>query len=124
MGRRYAPPADIVDSIGWRFERIVDYAFGGLHHVRHYKVEKGMARFLVYQDMSTFDSDLLTRLVIASHQYGVRAEIHPCNFHYLEVYLHPRAQREGATYARHPSPFELIERIVALATGNGWRRNI
>lgn len=102
-----------------RFDRVVDYVFGGKHHVRKFQVchngRHAYAEFTIYGGMATVDFNKLTRLVIASHLYGVRAEIDPCNMQMLKIYLHARETRLGSMSERHPGTFELIEMIVDRA---------
>lgn len=100
-----------------RFERVINYAFGGKHHVHKYKENSRFAEFNLTTGcgLSTTDFDQLTRLVVASHLYGVRAEIVACNMHFVKVYLHARHKRDGSLYERHPDAIELIEMIVDRA---------
>lgn len=63
--------------------------------------------------MASFDNDTLTRLVLVSHDEGVRAAIFPRTFRELTVALHTRPAREGRLWERHPT----IEQAVA-----DWRK--
>lgn len=85
---------------------------------------------LLLQELSTFDNETLTRLVIAAHENCVRVALRPwCNEHHeprrtramrlmfthdigygelvpmppvMEVTLHARSARTGRLFARHP----------------------
>ena len=61
------------------------------------------------RDMSTFDFDQLTRLVLLCHEARIRVDIAPCNPQYLRVSFWQR-QAEGGVSQRHPSIQEAIER--------------
>ena len=97
-----------------RMERLVGYAFGGLHHV--YKLKRNVEgngyewwRFSIFDDISTHDSDKLTRLVVASLEYGVRVSVVQGGPHRLGVILHPRKMREGSFHERIDTPEKAIK---------------
>lgn len=96
-----------------RIERVINHAFGGWHHVKVKERTPKYARVNVCQDLSTHDWDLLTRLVVAAHTYGVRVEIAPCNMHFVSVWLHPRFTREGSLTDQHPDAHSLAERATS-----------
>jgi len=50
--------------------------------------------------LATWDTDGLTRLVVAAHEHRCRVEIRP-SMDYLVVTVHPR-QADGNLYERHP----------------------
>lgn len=58
--------------------------------------------------LATFDSDLLTRLVILCHDECIRLEIVP-NMRYLKLRFHQRHGREGSVMHIHPT----IEQAIA-----------
>ena len=51
--------------------------------------------------LSTYDSNALTRLVIAAHRNRVRIAISPKSQLSIEITAHPR-QSNGDLYSRHP----------------------
>lgn len=96
-----------------RYTRVINHAFGGRHHVKIKEENKLYIRLVSYRDLSTYDHDRLTALVIAAHTYGVRVEIVPCNMQYVSIYLHARDTREGSSqWSRHPTALDLAERAT------------
>jgi hypothetical protein len=65
-----------------------------------------------YARLGTFDSDWLTRLVIAAHEYAVRMEIGATSNGNLPggmaITLYQRAHDGDSFYSRHPDLKELI----------------
>lgn len=65
--------------------------------------------------LATWDSDGLTRLVIAAHDACARACIAPASPTYLRIMLHPRA-RNGSFMEGHPTMEDAIARFRAIHT--------
>jgi hypothetical protein len=87
-----------------RIARVLSRAYRGMHHVPGWEKRKSADtgfRVVIPPGISTFDLDVLTRLVVAAHDEAVRVEIVPAGPRDLALYLHPR-QREGRMYERHP----------------------
>ena len=59
-------------------------------------------------DLSTWDWDTLTNLVLYAHAYRVRVELSGAAPRYLRVSLHAR-EATGSTTERHPGLMELME---------------
>lgn len=62
---------------------------------------------------STYDGDLLTRLVFLCHDKHVRAELRDGGFGRIKIIITPR-DREGYIFERHPTIGEALE---------NWREN-
>jgi hypothetical protein len=101
----------VADLLGWVFYGIYHLDYGALRRANwgntHY-----VRLALSCRGWATYDGDQLTRLVIACHDLCIRMEINPCNFHHLELLFHPR-EREGRTWARHPTMEDAIARARA-----------
>lgn len=100
-----------VDERTQRIESTVARAFRGLHHVR--RIKRHSATFWevnVFDGISTFDHDTLTRLVIAAHDYAVRVELSQSGPGQIKIHLHAR-KREGAMHERHPTIEQAIEQF-------------
>lgn len=109
-----------------RMECVIDYAFGGIHHTRGLKKHKESNGFEWWEftvsdgSMSTEDADELTRLVISSLEYGVRAEVSGGGPYRIKVRLFPRNQRGGFLFERirrvsdHLSVFSPATRLESV----------
>jgi hypothetical protein len=94
-----------------RAERVLGWVFGGLHNCpRIHKDRFGWAVNTSY-DLATFDSDRLTRLVIAAHDHCVRVAIEPSGPGLVKICLWPRNGREGRMFERHPTIEEAISAL-------------
>lgn len=72
-------------------------------------------RFVLWRpQLSTFDTDGLTTLVIGAHEQCIRVEISPVSFHHLAIEMHPRATREGDISRRHPTIEQALERYRSV----------
>ncbi len=96
------------DSAVARMSAVIESVFGGPHHVGKITKSQEGTEFESwemnrYGDMSTFDFDHLTRLVIAAHEHCVRASIQPSGPGMLKIRLDPRAGRDGRMSERHPT---------------------
>jgi hypothetical protein len=64
------------------------------------------------RDLSTYDNDHLTALVVLSHNLGVRVEITPYSNRSLRIMLHPRNQRTGRLWERMPEFEDHAKKIL------------
>ena len=93
---------------------VLAYAFDGLHHAGKWKVHhESNPKFVFietnkYGALSTFDFNVLTRLVFAAHHWCVRAEVGPSGPGMVKIRLHPRSNRDGTFCERHPSLDEAV----------------
>lgn len=69
----------------------------------------GSTKFNVSGRFASCDFDRMTRLVISSHDHGVRCEIKPCNFQYVALTMWTRGRRSARFHHIHPT----IESAVA-----------
>jgi hypothetical protein len=93
-----------------RAQAIVNKVWGGDHHLR--KLIKHEGKYPYWEitpngQLSTYDFNGLTLLVLAAHEYAIRASVEPHTFSTLKVKLWCR-QRDGAWDVRHPT----IERAI------------
>lgn len=96
-------------SLADKVDAFVSDVFGGVHRV--WKLEnKGNYWLCVPRGtVATYDDDKMTRIVIASHKYGIRAEIDNYGMRGIKILLHNRVSRVGRMFERHPT----IETVVA-----------
>ncbi len=95
-----------------RAELVLAFMYRGIHHAPEIKKEPApYPRWSLNHrgDLSTFDFDELTRLVIAAHHFCVRASIQHSGPRTIKIVLHPRKGRTGAMFERHPTLVEAIE---------------
>lgn len=100
-------------------ENVLAIAYRGLHHVdmRRAKEEPGYFSVCVFNGVSTYDFDTLTRLVVAAHDECVRLEIDGASHRYLRLIFHDR-KREGGISERHPTMEDAITYIRQHTNGN------
>jgi len=55
------------------------------------------------RSLATFDGDMLTRIVVLSHDRMLRVDLETVNFHYMAMQIHKRHSRVGDTYHRMPT---------------------
>jgi hypothetical protein len=95
-----------IENFEDRAERVVNAVFGGKHQwptIRKHNTRMEHWEINCSSGLATFDSDRLTRLVLAAHKEMVRVEITPCNFQCVKIRLHNRRNRTGAFHERHPT---------------------
>lgn len=105
-------PAELTDLIELpaekRMEAVLAFTFHGIHHCDNIEKNPDFWRTKT-SSLATFDFDGLTRLVIAAHAYGVRAQVSPCGPRDIRITLHPRKSRSGGFTERHPTILQAIE---------------
>lgn len=88
-----------------RFNVVVNHAFGGWHHVFGEKrqCEGKQVSFWIHGGISTWDFNLLTKLVVAAHVVRIRAEVESHGFGRLKIWLNIREDNPNAWTQHHPS---------------------
>jgi hypothetical protein len=64
-------------------------------------------------DMSTWDYDFLTRLVLLSHKYAIRTEIRPA-MRYIRIIITKRDPTSKNIFEGHPTLTDLAERCKSF----------
>lgn len=96
-----------------RMESVLSVAFRGIHHVPKITKYGDGNQFWavnVRSGIATFDSDQLTRLVLAAHHFAVRVEIQSSGPGLVKLLLHTR-KRDGNIYESHPTIQQAIEKL-------------
>ena len=115
-------------NIQERYDFVVRHAFGGWHHVGEPKAHGDGIKFLITHEVSTFDFDVMTRLVVAAHAVLVRVTVQCGAPRALAVLMYPRVScGEGVQMSkRHPSSSMLAKmaidagmEVVLLDKANG-----
>lgn len=99
-----------------RMENVLAFTFRGLHNaprVHKHKVGEEWEYWEVnaFGDLSTYDLDQLTRLVLAAHDNCVRASVQSSGPRMVKIALHPRFTRTGSINNKCP---EFDEHIAEL----------
>jgi hypothetical protein len=100
-------------SLEAKVELFVGDVFGGVHRVRKLVCEQNHYMCVPHGTLSTFDDDKLTRIVIASHRYALRAEVDAYGMRGVKILLHNRNQRDGRMWQRHPSLAQVFGPLLA-----------
>ncbi len=97
-------PKDFCElSLDEKVDLFVGYVFGGEHHVRKLSRVQHYYVCVPHGSLSTFDGDNLTRVVLASHMLGLRADVENHGMRGVRILLHNRPVREGRFCERHPT---------------------
>ena len=124
---RYIAPSEEFGGFGWLGEadptpeqmELVYFLARWAHGTHHFngnvnQCGKGVTLTRSETDMSTFDGDKLTWLVLLAHKYHVRVEIEAAAPRYIRIHCHQRRQDGDRIWERHPGLDGLIERAEAL----------
>jgi hypothetical protein len=101
-----------------KIELFIDYVFGGRHHTRSV-VSADVCYFIkFYQDLSTWDGNILTKIVVAAHDLGLRVDAEPNGMRGMRVMVHNRKQRDGMSKG-HPTLEQHLQRIGRVTKWEG-----
>lgn len=92
-----------------RCEVVLSAAFQGMHHCPTIKKTSYYWSVNAYGGLSTHDFDMLTVLVFAAHDQGVRVEVSHSGPRLVKLLLHPRRHRKGNIASRHPTLEEKVK---------------
>lgn len=91
----------------WRCAKLIADIFGGFNHIKTPKQWANGVRVIIYQnELSTFDFNHLSELVIAAHLQCIRISVGTAGMR-LCVLARPRV-RTGGYSKRHPSLDEVM----------------
>jgi hypothetical protein len=98
-----------------RFNVVVNHAFGGWHHVGNRKqAGRRTVSFTCYGDLSTYDFNVLTKLVLAAHAVRCRVELAQSQPRRLKVFVTCRENKPDSWSEHHPSLDDLITEATKL----------
>lgn len=113
----------IAQPFEWRAEQILSRAFGGMHHVHGLKKEPRCWTVNHYGDLSTFDYNALTLLVLGAHHYCCRLSIKNSGPGMVKLILWPRSTRNRSEWDKaHPTIEEAIARYNERPTNQTVRQ--
>jgi hypothetical protein len=97
------------------------WAFRGAHHFGGPVYECGYGlRTTEYGEAATFDSNLLTRLVVVAHRFAVRIAITQSGPNRIGITAHPRKADSECNMTRHATTNELRELLDKLDQWEEW----
>lgn len=99
-------------ALAEKVDVFISQVFGGVHRVHKVENKGNYFQVIPHGTLATFDDDKLTRVVIASHQLGLRAEVDNHGMRGIKILLHNRTTRIGRLYERHPSTGDLLRAIT------------
>lgn len=110
---------DELSPLGVAVANLLGDLFGGIYHLEDRDLKKvewdndhHIIFVLNWKDLSTFDSSLLTSLVILCHDRAIRCQISARSSKGIELMFHQRT-RSGGISERHPTIEEAINRVRA-----------
>ena len=111
-----------MSELGAKVADILGAAYRGIYHMPRGAIAKAnwadpnCVRVYVYDhDLATFDSDILTTLVVLCHDQCVRLAISGHNPHRARLEFSARKGRDGSSSTRHPTIESAIERARMVA---------
>lgn len=80
---------------GRKVANILGAVWLGLYHINHGILERTewnqeYIEINISENLSTYDGDYLTALVVLCHDAAIRLEINACNMRYVKLRFHPR----------------------------------
>lgn len=105
-----------VSEEGARVAELVNWWLRGIYHAQADVLRADWSGDWVvvtmgrWHNLSTYDFDGLTRLVIGAHDAAIRVQIEPCNPRYLRISFHPR-KRSGSGPESHPT---IVGRLIKM----------
>jgi hypothetical protein len=103
----------VASALGKEVADILGQVWKGLYHLDEDKIDWENDRYIevnMVEDLSTWDFNRLTELVVLCHDRAIRMSINKCNFSCLKLIFHKRS-RTGDITQRHPKMEEAIELI-------------
>ncbi|MGB1309972.1 MAG: hypothetical protein ACPG47_02120 [Leucothrix sp.] len=95
----------------WICYLFLNQLYHGFHHISGEPKEHGSGIEINSREhrLATFDYNYLTRLVLISHEWGVRVNIVGSGPGMIKLILHKRHFREGSISKRHPTIEQAIK---------------
>lgn len=106
-----------MSPLGRKVADFLGQLFKGIYHLNNTSLSKvdwkseRHIEFTLDRPMSTFDNDLLTELVVLSHDQMLRVELSGVAPGYIKMVFHKRKARDGRMYERMPDLDSHVEEI-------------
>lgn len=85
------------------------YDFARTFETADWEFGRGVRFSVRRPQLSTYDTDGLTALVLGAHEQAIRVEIEPRSFTHLAIVMHPRQPVHDSQWGRHPTIGQAIE---------------
>lgn len=89
---------------------LLGQVYAGIYHIQdevlHPRAEWSNANrieIVVYGDLSTYDFDILTKLVVLCHDHAIRFTVAPASNKHLRLLFHRRQRESKHISERHPT---------------------
>lgn len=108
-----------MSDLGVQAANLLGDLYAGIYHLSRKSLTKvewnnpTWVQIIIYGDLSTFDFDTLTRLVVLAHDRCIRVEISGVGPGYIKIGFSPRAGRDGPVHSRHPTIEDAVASIRA-----------
>jgi hypothetical protein len=116
MSQTAQAPVDLIDlPLAEKVELFVDFVFCSRHHTSTVIDHDGFFEVQFWQDVATWDGNIMTKMVVAGHDLGLRVNFDANMWGMKVLLLHNRKSREGKMHTRHPTleqHLELIGRVT------------
>jgi hypothetical protein len=102
---------DLIElTLSKKVERFIDFVFGGKQPTIQIANGKFWFEIRFNFDVSTWDGNIMTKIVVASHDLGLRASLVPSSLPGFKLTLVNRKERGGFING-HPTLEQHLERI-------------
>ena len=113
------PDMTTVSELGCKVADLLGELYAGIYHLDNKTIEKVewnnksyIQVTIGWKDWSTFDFDILTRLVFLAHHMAIRVDLTPVKYQYMRLLFHQR-NRSGDIFHRHPTLDEAVASFKA-----------
>lgn len=105
-------------EFGGNVADLLDAMFAGIYHIDHgalSRVDWSNEHFILLnlsnRNLATYDGNLLTALVVLSHDRCIRVEVNPASPSSLQLLFHPRERAANRVAQRMPTLEEHVEAL-------------
>lgn len=105
-----------VSPFGEQVALLLNHWVKGLYHLHdpfHKRTDWSQDNYIEiveYGELSSFDNDKLTRLVLLAHKYRIRVSVIGLANRYTLISFSPRTDKKDSIYHHHPDVAEMMER--------------
>jgi hypothetical protein len=89
---------------------VLGQVYAGIYHIQSEVLNKradfthpSCVEIVTYGDLSTYDFDILTKLVVLCHDHAIRFTVAPASNRHLRLLFHKRVRESSRIYDRHPT---------------------